>query len=129
MKFVLLTFGLAVALGGIGTTASAEDLEPLAGHSIGVGAMRGIVYYRVNDAGFEVVITLAEQEGGAPIRYVTALRPGQSMLVSTPGPIGAKTSTVTFRREGDRLVLDENRARAWPDETVGERILSDERHR
>jgi hypothetical protein len=50
------------------------------------------------------------------------------MLVSTPGPIGAKTSTVTFRREGDRLVLDENRARAWPDETVGERILSDERH-
>jgi hypothetical protein len=81
--------------------------------------MRGVAYYRAGDD-FEVVVTLAEQEGGTPVRFVTALRDGQSMLVSTPGALGAKSSSVTFRREGDRLVVDEKAARAWADQTVGE---------
>src|SRR4029450_13105035 len=67
----------AVAFGIVSLTAArAEGLRPMAGKSIDLGGISGIAYYTDERDGFHVVATLAQGEGGTPIRVVSVLAPG-----------------------------------------------------
>jgi hypothetical protein len=118
MKYLPSAIGalasLVVVCGGV----RAEELAPFAGRSVVLGEMRGIAYYRPDDAGFEVVITLADGPTGRPVRLVTTLTPGQATAISAPGMAGLGTTSITITRNGDRLFVDDRLARAEGHEVV-----------
>jgi hypothetical protein len=92
----------ALALVSFGT-AHADDLRPSAARSINLGDVSGVAYYTVERDGFHVVTTLAQGEVGTPIRVVSVLAPGQSVVLSTPDRTGA----VEISRKGDGLLVRE----------------------
>lgn len=75
----LLAATLAVATFG---TAHADGLRPIQAKSIDLGEVSGVAYYTVERDGFHVVTTLAQGETGTPIRVVSVLTPGQSVVLS-----------------------------------------------
>lgn len=81
--------------------AHAEGVRPIQAKSIDLGEVSGIAYYTVERDGFHVVTTLAEGETGTPIRVVSVLAPGQSVLLSTPH----LTSAIEISRNGDSLFV------------------------
>jgi hypothetical protein len=112
MKYLAMTMGAAASLAAVCGAARAEDLAPLAGRSVAVGEMSGIVYYRPTAAGFEVVTTLADGPAGRPVRFVTTLSPGQATTISVPGMSGEETTSITITRNGDHLSVDDRSAHA-----------------
>jgi len=104
----------------IGAAVHAEPLAPFAGRSVALGEMRGTAYYRPSDAGFEVVITLADGPAGRPVRFVATLSPGQSAVISAPGQLGQEATSITMTRNGDRLLVDDGVARAPGEATLVE---------
>jgi hypothetical protein len=76
----LLAATLALATFG---TAHADSLRPIQAKSIDLGGVSGVAYYTVERDGFHVVTTLAQGETGTPIRVVSVLAPGQSVVLST----------------------------------------------
>jgi hypothetical protein len=92
----------AVAFGIVSLTAArAEGLRPMAGKSIDLGGISGIAYYTIERDGFHVVATLAQGEGGTPIRVVSVLAPGQRVVLSTPQQAGA----IAISRKGDSVLV------------------------
>lgn len=75
----LLAATLALATLG---TAHADGLRPIQAKSIDLGEVSGVAYTVERD-GFHVVTTLAQGETGTPIRVVSVLAPGQSVVLST----------------------------------------------
>ena len=112
MKYLSTAMGAVASLVAICGDVHAEDLTPFAGRSVALGEMRGIAYYRPSDAGFEVVITLADGPAGRPVRFVTTLNPGQATAISAPGMTGQEATSITITRSGDRLFVDDSSARA-----------------
>lgn len=92
------TFSLAT-LGA----AHADGLQPMQAQSIDLGEMSGVVYYTVERDGFHVVTTLVQGEAGIPVRAVSVLAPGQSVVLST----GIATSAVEISRQADTVVVRE----------------------
>ena len=91
--------------------ASADELQPLEGRSIYLGALAGVAYYTVEDEGYHVVVTLAQGEFGIPVRFESVLAAGQSVMLSTPREEDAPALTIEIRRQGeDVLVYDGTRA-------------------
>ncbi|MBR0748898.1 hypothetical protein JQ582_33695 [Bradyrhizobium japonicum] len=76
----LLAATLALATLG---TAHADGLRPIQAKSIDLGEVSGVAYYTVERDGFHVVTTLAQGETGTPIRVVSVLAPGQTVVLST----------------------------------------------
>jgi len=76
----LLAATLALAAFG---TAHADSLRPIQAKSIDLGGVSGVAYYTVERDGFHVVTTLAQGKMGTPIRIVSVLAPGQSVVLST----------------------------------------------
>ncbi|MCP3402892.1 hypothetical protein [Bradyrhizobium sp. CCGB20] len=93
-SLLAVTFALAT-LG----TAHADSLRPIQAQSIDLGQVSGVAYYTVERDGFHVVTTLAQGSSGTPIRLVSVLAPGQSVVLSTPDQSGALKIT----REGSGL--------------------------
>jgi len=92
----------AVAFGIVSLTAArAEGLRPMAGKSIDLGGISGLAYYTDERDGFHVVATLAQGEGGTPIRVVSVLAPGQRVVLSTPQQAGA----IAISRKGDSVLV------------------------
>jgi hypothetical protein len=85
--------------------AGAECFHPIQAKSLQLGELDGVAYYTVQDRSYRVVATLASQ-GGKPVRFESTLMPAQKFVVSTPGKPGAKTHTVEFLRQGDRLLVE-----------------------
>jgi hypothetical protein len=112
MKYLGITMGAAAGLVAVCGDVRAEDLAPFAGCSVAGGEMSGIAYYRPMEAGFEVVITLADVPAGRPVRFVTTLSPGQATAISVPGTSGEEPTSITITRNGDRLSVDDRSARA-----------------
>ena len=81
--------------------AHADSLRPIDAKSIDLGEVSGIAYYTVERDGFHVVTTLAEGETGTPIRVVSVLAPGQSVVLSTPNGQDA----VEISRNGDSVLV------------------------
>ena len=99
----LLAATLTVASLG---AALANCLRPIEGQSINLGDVSGVAYYTVEPDGFHVVTTLAQDEAGTPIRFVTVLAPGQRVVVSTPDQAPA----LEISRKGDELLVRKARA-------------------
>lgn len=93
-------FAAAFTLASLGT-AHANDLRPIEGKSIDLGEVSGVAYYTVEPDGFHVVTTLAQGAAGTPVRVVSVLAPGQSVVLSTPHRAGALEIT----RKGDSLLV------------------------
>jgi hypothetical protein len=90
----------AFALTSLGT-AHADGVRPIEAKSIDLGEITGIAYYTVERDGFHVVTTLAQGEAGTPIRVVSVLAPGQSVVLSAARPAGA----IEISRKGDSLFV------------------------
>jgi hypothetical protein len=85
--------------------AEAAELRPLQGMSLQLGELHGIAYYTVEDAGYSLVTTLADQDG-TPVRFANTLLPGQKIVVSIPGHDGSQGQTVEFTRRGQRMLVE-----------------------
>lgn len=81
--------------------AHADVLRPIEAKSIDLGGVSGIAYYTVEPDGFHVVTTLAQGEAGTPIRIVSVLASGQSVVLSTP----QQTGSLKITRNGDKLLV------------------------
>jgi hypothetical protein len=95
------TFFVAMfALAALGA-AHADGVRPIEAKTLDLGDTTGIAYYTVERDGFHVVTTLAQGEAGTPIRVVSVLAPGQSVVVSTARVAGA----IEISRKGDSLFV------------------------
>jgi hypothetical protein len=95
-----MLFVTAFAFAFLGA-AHADGVRPAEAASIDLGDVSGIAYYTVERDGFHVVTTLAQGEAGIPIRVVSVLAPGQSVVLSTPH-LG---DGIEISRKGDRLLV------------------------
>ena len=93
-------FAATLTLASLGA-AHADGLRPIDAKSIDLGEVSGVAYYTVERDGLHVVTTLAQGEAGTPIRVVSVLAPGQSVVLSTPHQAGA----LEISRQGDRVVV------------------------
>jgi hypothetical protein len=83
--------------------AHADNLQPLQAQRIDLREVSGVVYYTVERDGFHVVTTLVQGEAGIPVRAVSVLAPGQSVVLST----GVATGAVEISRQADTLLVRE----------------------
>jgi hypothetical protein len=90
----------AFALASLGA-AHADGLRPIEAKSVDLGEVAGVAYYTVEHDGFHVVTTLAQGEMGTPVRIVSVLAPGQSVVLSTP----RQASALEIGREGDSVFV------------------------
>ena len=81
--------------------AHADGLRPIEAKSIDLGDVSGVAYYTVEPDGFHVVTTLAQGEAGTPIRIVSVLASGQSVVLSTP----QQTGLLKISRNGDKVLI------------------------
>jgi hypothetical protein len=100
MSIRSIPFVAALSLTLLGA-AQANGLRPIEGKSIDLGGVSGIAYYTVEPDGFHVVTTLAQGEVGTPIRIVSVLAPGQSVVLSTPNQADA----LEISRNGDSVLV------------------------
>jgi hypothetical protein len=100
MSIRTMLFAAAFALGSLGA-AHADGVRAIEATSIHLGEISGIAYSTVERDGLHVVTTLAQGEAGTPIRVVSVLAPGQSVVLSTAGAAGA----IEISRKGERLVV------------------------
>ncbi|MBO0661128.1 hypothetical protein LQ948_00945 [Jiella sp. MQZ9-1] len=96
----------AAVFGLFATAAQAEDFTPGAGHSINLGAVSGAAYYTVESQGLRLVATLAATNNGEPVRFISTLADGQSVTLSVPAVNSHDAKEMTFRRAGDRVILE-----------------------
>ena len=99
-----MLFASAFALASL-TAAHAGGLPPIAARSIDLGEVSGVAYYTVERDGFHVVTTLAQGEAGTPIRVVSVLAPGQSVILSTPRSASNLPGAIEISRKGDSLLV------------------------
>src|SRR3954466_13529258 len=93
-------FAAAFTLASLGS-AHADGLRPIEAKSINLGNISGVAYYTVERDGFHVVTTLAQGEAGTPIRIVSVLATGQSVVLSTPH----QASALEISRKGDSVLV------------------------
>jgi hypothetical protein len=82
-------------------TAHADGVRPIEAKSIDLGEVSGVAYYTVERNGFRVVTTLAQGETGTPVRIISVLAPGQSVVLSTSQQPGG----VEIERRGDSVFV------------------------
>ena len=86
-------------------SADAVSITPVAAKTITLGAYTGVAYYTVEDAGYQVVATVAPGEAGAPIRFVSTLADGQTVILSVPQAIGSPALEMEFQRCGEAVLV------------------------
>ena len=97
-------FAVAFTLASI-AAVHAESMRPIEAKSIDLGEVTGVAYYTVEPDGFHVVTTLAQGEAGTPIRIVSVLASGQSVILSTP----QQTGSLEISRNGDKVLVQKAR--------------------
>jgi len=97
-------FAVAFTLASI-AAGHAEGMRPIEAKSIDLGEVTGVAYYTVEPDGFHVVTTLAQGEAGTPIRIVSVLASGQSVILSTP----QQTGSLEISRNGDKVLVQKAR--------------------
>ena len=100
MKFFPVAIAAAL-MAGAPLASRAASLQPLQSQKIDLGPVVGDAYYTVGPHGYDVVATFAQKDGAAPpVRVEAVLKPGQTVIFSTPGSVGgASQSVVLARRE------------------------------
>ncbi|KQT83400.1 hypothetical protein [Aurantimonas sp. Leaf443] len=97
------SFIAAAALTLLSTAALADELKPMAGTVVDLGAVSGAAYYTVEADGFHLVTTLKSGEEGGAIRFSTVLNDGQTAIVSVPGESGTAAKDLHITRRGDKV--------------------------
>jgi hypothetical protein len=85
--------------------ADAAELKPIVAQSLEIGGMKGIAYYTIENDGYRVVATLADNEGGQPVRVVGTLAPGQKLSISVPRAMGTLPVAAEIARAGDKVFV------------------------
>jgi hypothetical protein len=101
----LMIGALTPALAQDETVVKTELRRPMQGGSLALGAVAGVAYYREDAGGKRVVLTLAPEGGGLPMRFEMVLASRQSALISVPGTVGGKTKAVQLTNQGDLVSL------------------------
>lgn len=96
-----------LAMAGI---SMAAELAPRNGHSIRLADFNGIVYYTVEEGNFRVVATLASGPEEMPIRFISTLTAGQSVVISVPQAVDQPSIEFEILRDGDALVVNDTLA-------------------
>lgn len=105
MSIRSMLFAAVFALASL-EAAHADGLRPIEAKSIDLGEVSGVAYYTVERDGYHVVTTLAQGMAGMPIRVVSVLAPGQSVVLSTPHQAGA----LEISRNGDSVLVRKAKA-------------------
>ncbi|RWJ21523.1 MAG: hypothetical protein EOR26_30410 [Mesorhizobium sp.] len=98
--------GGVVAFGLTASPLHAGELSAMAGESIRIGGLHGVLYTNDND-GYRVIATMADGEAGAPVRFSATLSEGQSATISVPGKLGEPDQSLEMSRSGDKLTVTE----------------------
>ena len=85
--------------------AHAGELLPMNAQSIALGQVTGIAYYTVEADGYRVVVTLASGPESTPIRYVSTLISGQSIVLSVPQGFQQPALEFQITRNGDSVTV------------------------
>src|SRR5688572_1781654 len=93
---------MAFAMGLLSATGvTAGELAAGNGYSIQLGHFDGSVYYTIEPDGYRVVATLASGLEPLPIRFVSTLGPGQSVMISVPRAVGEPPVDLQIVRNGE----------------------------
>lgn len=95
---------VTVVLSGIGA-AQADGIKPIQAQTIDLGTVAGTAYYTVEHDGFRVVTTLSQGETGTPLRMVTVLSAGQSIVLSTAADVGVEPLVFEIARVKDNVLV------------------------
>jgi hypothetical protein len=93
------------ALFALVNSAQAGELTPYAAESIELGSFRGVTYYTEAQGTYKLITTLADGEGGLPVRFETILPDKQRLTISVPGKMGQRSQVLEISRAGDKVVL------------------------
>jgi hypothetical protein len=85
--------------------AHADEVKPLKAQLIMLGDVQGVAYFTEETNGFRVVTTLAQGEGGRPIRVIATLNDGQSVWLSIPHGVDEAEEAIEIVRHGRVLML------------------------
>ena len=99
---IIAAAAFALAFAG---AAQADGLQPVEGRSIDLGDVSGIAYYTVEPDGFRVVATVAQGEGGTPVRLEAVLASNQSVVLSTPREGSVEPNAIRISRHGDQVLV------------------------
>ncbi|RWB29018.1 MAG: hypothetical protein EOQ42_12255 [Mesorhizobium sp.] len=99
--------GGVVAFGLAASPLHAGELSAMAGESIRIGGLHGVLYYTNDNDGYRVIATMADGEAGAPVRFSATLAEGQSATISVPGKLGEPDQSLEMSRSGDKLTVTE----------------------
>ena len=109
-----LALAIALMTGVVGTANAAESrsaLRQMANVTTDLGNNVSAFTYWVDEAdGIHVVTTIdavvggeAEQDRHAILRFSALILPGQSQVISVPGPVGSQSQALRIRRLGNRF--------------------------
>jgi hypothetical protein len=100
----------AITLALLPGIVRADEPKPMQAQRLDLGSVAGVAYYTVEPDGFHVIATLAQDgDDGIPLRVEGVLNAGQSLKLSTPGMTGVQPVTITFERQGKKLVVRSDR--------------------
>src|SRR5687768_16516212 len=94
----------ALSLARLGAV-HADSVQPMRAQTIDLGEVTGVAYYTVEHDGFHVVTTLVQGESGTPVRVVSVLAPGQSIVLSAAREIGVAPVEIEISRQADTLLV------------------------
>jgi hypothetical protein len=100
------------------TPAGADQLNQMEAESIDLGGFHGVVYYIDEHDGYRVVATIAEGEGGLPVRFEATLTETQKLSISVPGKLNEQSQVLEISRAAGKLVI------AAPQPTANEVVVS-----
>jgi hypothetical protein len=111
-----LALAIALMIGVVGTANAAESRSALpqrANITTDLGNNVSAFTYWVDEAdGIHVVTTIdavvgregvPEQDRHAVVRFSALILPGQSQVISVPGPVGSQSQALCIRRLGNRF--------------------------
>jgi len=85
----------------------AGELAPGRAHDVHLGRFDGVVYYSVEQDGYNVVATLSSGADALPIRFVSTLGPGQRLVISVPQSAEQPSIDLEILRDGEALVVSD----------------------
>jgi hypothetical protein len=134
MSKSVLGFAFAVALvgGSVAGIANATETRGTLPQGAAIttdlgGNASAVTYWVSNAGGWEVVTTVdsvvsdetaPDQTRHAIVRFSSLIQPGQSQVISVPGPVGSRPQALRIRRLGDRIEVAPIAISASPSERL-----------
>jgi hypothetical protein len=88
--------------------AGADELSPVAGRVIHLGAVSGVVYFVPQGGEDHLIATLGVGQGDDSVRFEASLANGQSTVLSVPRGAGERPVAIRFERRGERVFVTQD---------------------